>query len=223
MVTLHSNRIFVDYPYPHASKPMCLQDALFSLIVLLSLFTHIPLNNTPLSIHTAHMDPKTNFINLSSDSDETRPGFANQPTFWPTKSPFLCTSDEESEERKVDPTPACPTKSPFLFTSDEESEEEKPHPAPKDEPSWMSYFPPSTSMPFYEPGVTFGSYFPSTPAGNEEEEEALEIPPLAIVYPGEKFPPEVGSSKRASNKKSKKAKPVKPPKTGRGKGKRGGD
>ena len=75
-------------------------------------------------------------------------------------------------------------------------------------------------MPFYEPGVPLGNYFPSQPVEDEEEEEALEIPPLAIVYPGEEIPAEVGCSKKSPSKKSKKAKPVKPPKTGRGKGKK---
>ena len=80
-------------------------------------------------------------------------------------------------------------------------------------------------MPFYDPGVPMGSYFPSQPVEDENEEEALEIPPLAIVYPGEEIPSEVGPSevgcsKKSSSKKSKKATPVMPPKTGRGKGKK---
>ena len=117
--------------------------------------------------------------------------------------------------------------SPFAFTSDEESEEEVTSPTPAKTPTvqleelnWMSYFPPSTSIPFYDPGVPMGSYFPSQPVEDENEEEALEIPPLAIVYPGEEIPSEVGCSKKSSSKKSKKATPVKPPKTGRGKGKK---
>ena len=167
--------------------------------------THIPLNNTPLTNHTTHMDPKPNIINLSSDSDESNHWVPFQPPTRPTKSPFLFTSDEESEEEKTHPAPT------------------QAHSMPEEEPKWMSYFPPSTSMPFYDPGVPLGSYFPSMPAENEEEEEALEIPPLAIVYPDEEFPSEVGSSKKASSKKSKKAKPVKPPKTGRGKSKKRGD
>ena len=58
------------------------------------------------------------------------------------------------------------------------------------------------------------------PVEDEEEEDALGIPPLAIVYPDEEIPSEVGCSKKSSSKKCKKPKPVKPPKTSRGKGKK---
>ena len=151
------------------------------------------------------MDPNHNIISLSSDSDRSNVWNPTQPLTWPTKSPFAFTSDEESEEEITSPAPA---QAPTVQV---------------EEPNWMDYFPPSTSMPFYDPGVPLGSYFPSMPVEDEEEEEALEIPPLAIVYPGEEIPSEVGCSKKSSSKKSKKAKPVKPPKTGRGKGKKRAD
>ena len=177
--------------------------------------------NTHYNLHPIHkinphpknliqaMDPNQRIISLSSDSD--------QSNVWNPTYP-------ETQKR--------PTKSPFAFSSDEESDEEVTSPTPAQAPrmqledlNWMSYFPPSTSMPFYEPGVPMGTYFPSQLVEDENEEEALEIPPLAIVYPGEEIPSEVGPSevgcsKKSSSKKSKKAKPVKPPKTGRGKGKK---
>ena len=154
------------------------------------------------------MDPNQRIISLSSDSDQSN---VLNPTYpetqkRPTKSPFAFSSDEETDEEVTSPTPA--------QASDEESDEEVKN------LNWMTFFPPSTSMPFYDPGVPLGSYFPSQPVEEKNEEEALEIPPLAIVYPGEEIPSEVGCSKKSSSKKSKKAKPVMPPKTGRGKGKK---
>ena len=116
------------------------------------------------------MDPNHNIISLSSDSDRSNVWNPNQPPTWPTKSPFAFTSDEESEEEITSPVPT------------------QAHTRQVEEPNWMDYFPPSTSMPFYDPGVPLGSYFPSMPVDDEEEEEALEIPPLAIVYPDEEIP-----------------------------------
>ena len=123
----------------------------------------------------------------------------------------ISSDSEESNPPVPTQQPTRPLKSPFCFTSDEESEEEKAIPAPPqgqsttaEEPDWASYFP---SMPPEE--------------ADAEEEEALEIPPLAIVYPEEyEAPSEVGSSKKPSGKRSKKANQVKPPNTGRAKGKK---
>ena len=96
------------------------------------------------------MDPNHNIISLSSDSDRSNVWNPTQPQKWPTKSPFAFTSDEESEEEITSPAPA---QAPTVQV---------------EEPNWMSYFPPSNSMPLYDPVVPLGSYFPSMPAEDEE-------------------------------------------------------
>ena len=81
-----------------------------------------------------------------------------------------------------------PTKSPFLFTSSDEDEKAKPAP----------------SHPMKSP------FIPS----DEEEEEVLDVKPLAIIYPSDE---EEGHE---DPKSSKSAKPRKPKMKGRGKGKK---